>query len=207
MSAIRALLFDYEGVLSPHEERAAQLAALEAGWGLEPGALLTALRKIGPYEGYLLGRFPEEEYWEVVARALDGRVRAQELRQALLALERVDAQLVRLVQQLAGRYRVALFTNAPPSFEEEVLRGRLQLDGLFDAVITSGSVGVVKPYPGIYRFALERLFVAPEECVLVDDEERHLTAARSQRIRGVLYRGYGELVTALKELGVAVGEA
>lgn len=44
-----------------------------------------------------------------------------------------------------------------------------QIMGLFDAVIESSKAGVRKPDPRIYQMMCERLDVAPEACVYLDD--------------------------------------
>ncbi|HWB66159.1 MAG TPA: HAD family phosphatase [Mycobacteriales bacterium] len=42
-------------------------------------------------------------------------------------------------------------------------------DELFDAVVISGEVGMRKPEPEIYRLTADRLGLAPQQCVFVDD--------------------------------------
>lgn len=53
-----------------------------------------------------------------------------------------------------------------------LLLERVGLAPFFDVVAVSSLVGVEKPHPGIFRFALERLGVAPEEALHVGDSQR-----------------------------------
>jgi putative hydrolase of the HAD superfamily len=51
------------------------------------------------------------------------------------------------------------------------------LRGNFDDVVLSGDHGVRKPDPAIFRLVLDRLGLAAEQCVFVDDSEENLQAA------------------------------
>ncbi len=55
----------------------------------------------------------------------------------------------------------------------------LGLEDLVDAVVLSFEVGVMKPDPAIYRIALERMGVGPEETTFVDDQPAYLDGARA----------------------------
>src|SRR6266481_1661464 len=49
----------------------------------------------------------------------------------------------------------------------------VRLTKYFDQVVTSASVGIRKPDPGIFRYALMQFKVRPEEAVMVGDSEVH----------------------------------
>ena len=54
----------------------------------------------------------------------------------------------------------------------EILR-KVKLLDYFDAVITSAFVGIRKPDPGIFLYALTQFKLEPREAVIVGDSERH----------------------------------
>ena len=57
---------------------------------------------------------------------------------------------------------------------------------------------MAKPEPEIYRRAAERIGLAPEACVFVDDAEVNVRAAEALGMRGVVYRvDRGHDLTAL----------
>jgi epoxide hydrolase-like predicted phosphatase len=91
-----------------------------------------------------------------------------------------------LVRALRSRYRVSVLSNA-----DRLLRERLETDGtggLFDDIVISAEVGMAKPEPGIFRLAVERLGLAPAECVFIDDWDLNVEAAREVGFRAVLHR-------------------
>jgi HAD superfamily hydrolase (TIGR01509 family) len=117
----------------------------------------------------------------------------------------IDANIA-LVRALRPPYRCSVLSNADVS-----LRGRLKddlaLDHLFDDVVVSAEVGMAKPRPEIFRLAADRLGLAPEACVFVDDWDKNVEAARAVGMQAVLHRvdqGH-DLRAQLAALGVAPG--
>jgi HAD superfamily hydrolase (TIGR01509 family) len=74
-------------------------------------------------------------------------------------------------------------------------------DGLFDAVVVSGEVGLAKPAAEIYRLTADRLGLATSECVFVDDLAINVRGAAAAGMVGVHHVStsatVGELVVLL----------
>ena len=86
------------------------------------------------------------------------------------------------------------------------LRQKYGLDRLFDAVAVSGDVGFTKPDARIFKLVSQRLDIAPEQCVYIDDRERFLTAAEALGMTAVLFNSRnvvydGPSVRSFAELG------
>ena len=77
---------------------------------------------------------------------------------------------------------------------------RERFDVIFDTMVISGEVGMRKPDPEIYRLVTERLGVAPEDCVFVDDHPGHLKAALDAGMTTVLHRTPAETLAELRSL-------
>jgi epoxide hydrolase-like predicted phosphatase len=58
-------------------------------------------------------------------------------------------------------------------------------DGLFDAIVISGEVGMRKPEPRIFHHALDLVALDPEQCVFIDDIEANIVAARALGLAGI----------------------
>jgi epoxide hydrolase-like predicted phosphatase len=91
-------------------------------------------------------------------------------------------EAVREVRAAGGR--TAVVTNNVRELSH-TWRPVLPLDELFDTVVDSCEVGLRKPNPAIYRLACERLGVAPERAVLLDDIESNLRGAEAAGLRGI----------------------
>jgi epoxide hydrolase-like predicted phosphatase len=76
---------------------------------------------------------------------------------------------------------------------------------LFDATVISGDVGMHKPQPGIYRLACERLGVAPNDAVFVDDLRENVAGAEAVGMAAILHRDSAATIAELESfLGVAL---
>ena len=78
------------------------------------------------------------------------------------------------LKKLSGRdVKLGIISNVS---SHEVAMGILNHVGLtryFDEFVTSASVGIRKPDPGIFRYALLQFKARPEEAVIVGDSEDH----------------------------------
>jgi putative hydrolase of the HAD superfamily len=206
---IEAVVFDFGGVMATFFE-AERFRVMEARLGLEAGSLPKILWHSPDWRLAELGAIDDEEYWRRTAPRLglgpqipgaEARLRA--FRDSLWGDVAPNAAMVDLVRRLGQRYRVGLLSNTTARDPEPLLR-RHGLEGLFDVVILSAAVGLVKPDPAIYHLALERLGTAPGATVFVDDYEPNVAAASEQGLHGIHFAGYEALVVALEGLGVAV---
>jgi epoxide hydrolase-like predicted phosphatase len=96
-----------------------------------------------------------------------------------------------------------VLSNADGAFRGR-LCDKLRIDHLFDDIVCSAEVGMAKPDPAIYQLAAERLELAPDECVFVDDWDKNIEAARATGMTAVLYqldKGH-DLAALLAEAGV-----
>lgn len=69
---------------------------------------------------------------------------------------------------------------------------------LFDAVVISGEIGMRKPEPGIFQYALDRVGLPAVGCVLIDDAEANIRGAGALGIRGIHHR---DAAATIAELG------
>ena len=81
---------------------------------------------------------------------------------------------------------------------------RARFGELFDVLVVSGEEGIRKPEPEIYALAAERMGMAPEELVFVDDLPGNLKPARALGMATVVHR---EAATTLAELEELLGVA
>jgi putative hydrolase of the HAD superfamily len=95
--------------------------------------------------------------------------------------------MVTKVRELkAAGVRHAIITNNAREFSEAWKR-LLPADDLFDVIVDSCQVGMRKPNPSIYRYALAQLGgIAPERAVFLDDFAPNVAAARALGIHGVV---------------------
>jgi epoxide hydrolase-like predicted phosphatase len=94
--------------------------------------------------------------------------------------------------------RTALLSNSWGNNYPEDL-----FDGMFDAVVISGQVGMRKPEVQIYHYALDAIGLPAAQCVFIDDLLPNVLAARDLGMVGIHhtdYRGTAAELDALFEV-------
>jgi len=173
--AIKAIIFDCFGVLvtpgskalaNDYPKFAGEISNLDhqADYGLisrkEYTQALTNL--VGLSDGQI-----EDRYWK------DSSVRVQS-----------SFNWAKQLRQ-AG-YKVGLLSNIGQGFFNGYFSDRERQE-LFDAVILSSEVGIAKPDVAIYEIMADKLGVKPDECVMVDDTQLNVEAAKNAGMRGVWF--------------------
>ncbi len=199
----RAVIFDWGAVLMRTVDIRSRMA-WERRLGLAPGDLADLFFRGATWQDAQRGRATTDDAWAEVARhlGLDEEGTAI-LRQDFWAGDRLDEDLVTLIRELrAGGLRVALLSNF--AAELPALLTDMGLSDLFDIVVVSGLEGVIKPNAAIYQRTLERLGVAAEEAIFIDDQQANVKAARDLGITSVRFRGTLHLRRALAATGLPV---
>jgi HAD superfamily hydrolase (TIGR01509 family) len=203
LPGVRAVIFDWGGVLSPLDFLK-QTPQWEARLGLPSGTLDRVLW--GPEWKLLeMGAISQEEYDHHLMRALGlpDREAVQQFYREYYASDGLHPGVVAAVRSLRGRYRVALLTNAFPGHAESLQR-RHGFDPRteFDLYVNSAEVGLAKPDPAIYQLTLDRLGVRPEEAIFIDDHVRNTDAAHLLGIHTIVC---ADVETALADLSALLG--
>lgn len=77
-----------------------------------------------------------------------------------------------------------------------------RLDTLFGVTIVSGTEGVIKPDPAIYRLLLSRTGLGAAECLFVDDSAKNVAGSRAVGMQAHHFTDPGALETELKAHGL-----
>ena len=181
--SLKAVIFDFGGVLvrtrSQHIRQ-----TWEQRLSLRPGEASELV--FGGESGRAAqhGWISDAEHWGYIQRrlGLDDATLAQ-FRREFFAEDGIDTDLLAYIDRLRSGYRVGLLSNATSD-----ARRFFTASGIadhFDAITISGEEGVMKPHARIYRIALARLDVQPNEAVFVDDFSENIAAARALGMAGV----------------------
>lgn len=185
--AVKAVLTDFGGVLTTSVIEA--FGAYSRSVSGDPALVLRLLRDdqeaAAALADHECGRLPQADFEARIAErlALHGvSVPPSGMVDAVQGAMRPDEPMLAALTGLRARgVPVALVTN---SLGDDCYRG-YDLAALADVVVVSSEVGVRKPSRRIYQIACDRLGVAPEECVLVDDLAHNLAGAARLGIRGL----------------------
>ncbi len=193
----QGLLVDYGGVLTTSPFGAfADFCAQE---GLAHETVAHSLRSDPRCRQLLIeletGRLPEEEFESGLASILG--VAAPDLIARMFAGSRPDSKMAAAIK---GARRAGVRTALVSNSWGTGIYDRTVLDELFDAVVLSGEVGVRKPAPHIYRLAAERIGVAPQACVFIDDLPFNLPPATELGMAAVHHVDSEQTIAELERL-------
>ena len=100
--------------------------------------------------------------------------------------------------QLKPKYKIGLLSNAGDNWLEELF-GKEDLK-LFDDTVLSFEHGVIKPSKGIFFLSAKRLEANPENCVFIDDRQKHIDGAKDSGMKGVRYKDFEQMKAELERL-------
>jgi len=198
-----AVVLDFGRVISAPKPLAL-FRRYEEDLGLEPGSINRIMFDGPAWEETLVGRRSLDAYWAEVGPRLGlGTAEAvAAFRARYEADERPNEPVLAMIRRLHGQVALAVLSNAPKG-----LAGWLHRWGvlhLFDVVFCSAEEGVRKPFPQAYQITLERLGLAPERALFVDDTPENVEAARSLGMPSHCYRDPEALQAFLRGHGLEV---
>ncbi|MCA9327548.1 HAD family phosphatase [Candidatus Saccharibacteria bacterium] len=150
---------------------------------------------------------------EIGKRVDEGRANQQEFVAAVAEATGYDETMIRaqfedtkpnkpllefIAAKLAGSYKIGLLSNTSRDVFSTVFSPE-EL-GLFDAVLSSFHVGLVKPDPAMFTLMCEKLHIAPDEAIMVDDKAKHVAAAQKLGMQTVQYDSAEQAIAAIERL-------
>ena len=200
-----ALIVDFGGVLTTPLQDAMVRFADELG--LELQHIVRA--SLGVYTGaeddlvvdFETGRITDEEFAAAFATRLSEisgkQVSPERLVQRIFSGLEIEEDMMAAVEcARAAGFKTGLLSNSWGMG----LYPRERIDGLFDSVVISGEVGMRKPDAEIFHLASDKLGIAPDRSVFVDDHPGHLKAAVELGMTTVLHRTPPETIAELEQL-------
>jgi HAD superfamily hydrolase (TIGR01509 family) len=188
--AIGAILFDLDGVLVDtepwwFEARRTVAGALGGRWSPEDEATVKGANS-AEWAAALAGHLGRPDQADRVERRVIDEMLDRYRREA----PPIIAAGVRAVRRLAGRYPLAVGSSSPRPL---ILAALTALDVVpaVRAVVSSDEVGRGKPAPDVYLEAARRTGLPPERCLVIEDSDAGVAAARAAGMRVVLVPAAG----------------
>lgn len=100
--------------------------------------------------------------------------------------------------QLKPQFKIGIISNSGADWVQKII-GEDNMK-LFDDIILSYQVGIIKPEPGIYEMSAKNLGVRPAECVFVDDILSYCQGAESVGMEAIHYRDFNQFKRDLDRL-------
>ena len=181
---IQAVIWDLGGVLLRTEDYAPR-QGLAQRYGMSLDEIEGFVFSGDSGDRAQLGEISADQHWENLRHKLGlTTTEMREFQEAFWGGDQLDTELVEYIRQLRKRYKTGLLSNAFSDLRR-LVTDIWQFADAFDEMIISAEVGLVKPDPRIYRLALERLGVAPEAAVFIDDLRRNVVGAQAVNLHTI----------------------
>lgn len=123
--------------------------------------------------------------------------------QAIMDMDHVRNDiLVDYIRGLRPDYKIGLLSNVGRGVMDRLFSAAEQ-DELFDTVVLSSEVGIVKPDAAIFTLTADKLGVSSEECLMIDDLSANINGAIAAGMQGVVFITTESFLSDMKML---VGE-
>ncbi len=194
---IRAIIFDYNGVLTTRGTFTDLIVEYCQQMGKDSEGLATIVTsrwkeaRIGKVEASLL--------WKDIA----GYLGYNEIKLREEWIERFPVRLDMLdkIKYYKNSHKIGLLTNEVRDWMEPAIE-MYGLQDCFDVIVTSYEEGVAKPDARIFEIMLKRLKVQAQDCVYIDDQLKNTTAATGLGFKTILFSSVGQMEKDLKLYGV-----
>lgn len=185
---IRAIIFDYYGVIRPDI-----FVATYTHFGGDPAAdeQFIADTIYASNSGHIPSSIP------VISKHLG--ISPHEWTAKISAPQKHDEKLIQYIKQLKRDYKTALLSNVSRGRLKEILASA-DLTDCFDITIGSGETGYAKPDVEIFKLAAEKLGVKPNECIMIDDRADYCQGARNAGMQAITYQTFPQFKRDLKKL-------
>ena len=200
--SIRVVICDLFDVLLLAGD-AAQSRAYEQRMGLPESGLRGAMQRSPYFRDAVIGRKSGEELWRDIALSIgEAPENWRTLVDVYCSAIALNTELVAFLRSLRPRYKTAILSNASAEVRSFITE-TFHLDREFDLIIISSEEGMRKPELELYRLALSRLDVRPDEALFIDDEQRYIDGARAIGMHALQFRDTTQVIEEMKQyLGI-----
>ncbi len=99
---------------------------------------------------------------------------------------RRNEHIITRVRELRTSYKIGLLTNMGPGTLDEIFDEK-EREELFDVVVVSSEVGMIKPSRDIFELTSERLGVPADETIFIDDRPVNTDGAGRTGMKTILF--------------------
>lgn len=195
---IKLLIFDVGGVLDTFDENQ-YVSYISKKLNLNSKEFTVTLKPL--LDKMEVGRMDLKDVKRMLAKKFCVTEKSLEWESAFRKLNSVNTDVVSLVNRLSKRYKIAILTNVSRTRHEIKMETYLK-EVRHDAIFVSCYLRMHKPEHKIYRFALGKMNIKPNEAVFIDNLKINVKAAEDLGIRGIVFKNYKDLVKGLGALGI-----
>ena len=113
--------------------------------------------------------------------------------------------MVKMVEKLKKNgHHLYLFANVPQEIFTSLKKTHPEIIQLFDGVVISCQVNMVKPDPNIFKYLISKHKLTPEKCIIIDEQKESIHVAQGLGMKGIVYKKPQKVICKMKKFGITV---
>ena len=132
----------------------------------------------------------------------------EKLRGEIDAYMKLNIDLMNSIKKLKQTgFKTALLSNGNHAFfERKIYPTHPEFKELFDDIVISSEVGMVKPNTDIYSLSLKRIQSTAGESLFIDDRQENVDSAITLGMGGFVYTDNSSFSNYLETIGIGLGD-
>lgn len=196
--SIKAVYFDLGGVIVRTDDRSSR-SHLAAEFGMTYDEMDKFVFESQSAKLAGIGKISESEHFLNVTRRLNlPESEMPRIYKAFFAGDSVDMEIIDMLRSLRKTHKTGLISNAWDGLRPWIIKHKF--DDAFEHMTISAELGMAKPDPKIYQYALNKLGVEAGEAIFVDDMEKNISACEALGMHGVLFHDTRQALGEVKAL-------
>jgi len=195
---IKSIFIDFGGVIVRTENKQPRIRVAKS-LGMSTRGLEKIIFESESSLQSSLGNITEESHWQAVKDKLnvDG-TKVKSIIADFFAGDQIDQSLLTFLRNQKPDRKVVLISNAWSGLRNYITKKGFS--DVFDRMIISAEIGMMKPDVRIYELALEEVKTKAEEAVFIDDLLENVESARSIGMFGIHFTEAEKSLAELKSL-------
>lgn len=178
---IKAVVFDLGGVIfssnaTSYEGR--EKVAKE--WGISAKELQKFWFE--RRENLITGKISEDTFLNDLISKYNLNMSLDQIKDHIRRSDIVNEEMIKIISALKQQYKIFALTNDVKEWVEFRINA-FNLNKHFDIIFSSSEIGLLKPDKRIYQYVLEKINLAPEEIIFIDDREENVKASLNLGIK------------------------
>jgi putative hydrolase of the HAD superfamily len=202
---IKAVLFDYDGVLTLDKSGSYSICKyISKNADIDYELFSTEYKKYN--DDLIIGKVTHEQIWSQLCKNINKNISIKYLFDSYKNTP-INQKMIELVRKVKKNNKTGLITDNKKD-RIDAAKIDFKLEQLFDVITVSAEIGSQKNTELIFNKTINQLGVKPDECIFIDNQESNLIVPKKMGIKTIFYdhkeNNIKRLVTELKLLNISI---
>lgn len=137
-----------------------------------------------------IGNIDDEQFFSGLSE-ISG-ITSDKIKEQWFNLVSINNDVIKFIKKAKKNHKIVLLSNAPQKFLRGVLK-EFELESLFDLIIISAEVKMIKPEIDIFKYTINQLNINPNDALFIDDNKKNIEGACKLGINTIHFKRIEDL--------------